>query len=177
MYAESVDLGTFDVVSGKLTVSDPCYEPGTWCAGELRNVLTGTWNAMAVTVDVGEWGDRISRLIVYHDDYQRSKGLRKQTAPFEVGVDSGQAGFFDSSHYQDDSIIDDRSTDYGDIWYSHCCHVTLARPKAGVIPFGVVSSSGFGDGGYSCTYYETPAGYVVKAEICFITKSELAEYD
>lgn len=177
MRTEKLDLGTFDLFSGKLVVSDPCYKPGTCCMGELTGVLPGTWYASAIVFDAGDWGRRVARLVIHHEKHPHSRNLFRQEAPFVVGVDSGQAGFFESVHYQDDSILPCAPRiDFGALWYSHCCEITLSRPGAGILPYGVVASSGFGDGGYTCRYWKTSAGHIVKAEIIFITKREMEEY-
>ena len=42
-----IDLGKFDVVSGRLAVSDPCYDEDVWCRGELENAKNGYWLAFA----------------------------------------------------------------------------------------------------------------------------------
>ena len=34
-------IGTFELTNGSVMVSDPCYDVGTWCQGELNNVKTG----------------------------------------------------------------------------------------------------------------------------------------
>ena len=41
-------------------------------------------------------------------------------------------------------------TDFDDVWYTACCHLTLGDVEAGVIPYGAVSASGYGDGSYDC---------------------------
>lgn len=38
-------LLSFEVSSGALRVTDPCYSLDTWCAGQLQNVMNGEWNA------------------------------------------------------------------------------------------------------------------------------------
>jgi hypothetical protein len=75
-----------------------------------------------------------------------------EQGPF-VGVDSGQAGIFDASNYRNDNVIvgmPENAHICGklDKFYGACCDVTLGDVGAGVIPFGFVSSSGWGDGGY-----------------------------
>ena len=65
--------------------------------------------------------------------------------------------------------------DVKEAWYTYCCNITLVRLQAGVLPYGVVSSSGFGDGGYDCIQYLTARGEVVKVEIVFITEDDLEE--
>lgn len=34
MKLEQIKIGEFEVTGDVLTVSDPCYEPGTWCMGQ-----------------------------------------------------------------------------------------------------------------------------------------------
>lgn len=69
-------------------------------------------------------------------------------------MDSAQAGIFDFGHFQDESVIEDQElTDFGSRWFTFCCYQTLdSEHHAGLIPYGVVASSGFGDGKY---YTET----------------------
>ena len=90
----------------------------------------GTWYGYATISDEGEWGDRVAILCIYLDD-------RKDPEPFweligNIGVDAGMAGFFrDKPDYTDEE------------WYQfdhRKCYTGL--------DYGVVSESGYGDGGY-----------------------------
>lgn len=175
-----VSLGEFQVVSGELIVSDPCYEPGTWCMGRLKNMRPGRWNAAASIADMGVWGERVSHLSVWHEDAPESDALTVLEADFTVGVDSGQAGFFDAAHYRDPSVIEpvpaQTWSDGESVWYDRCCELTLSPSQAGVLPFGAVSSSGFGDGGYACFCAANALGEVLRAEIVFITEDEWEEF-
>jgi len=102
--------------------------------------------------------------------------VRKMTCkcveqPFEVGVDSGQAGFFDDAFYQNDTVFEELPAPgfaIGDLWYRHVCDITLSKMSAGVLPYGVVSSSGFGDGGYTCYTHADENGVIDFAFIVFI---------
>lgn len=167
-----IPLGTFSVVSGTLVVSDPCYTPDVWCRGELKNVRVGEWNASMVETDQGNWGIRVGVLSIRHQDIHSRKGLIRHEAPFEVGVDSGQAGFFDERFYRDDSVITQQPpqswSDGESKWYDYCCSLTLSPTQGGVLPYGAVTSSGYGDGVYSCYYYTNEAGEIVMAEIKFL---------
>ena len=33
-------------LNDKVRISDPCYDPDTWCAGEVENVLPGLWDCL-----------------------------------------------------------------------------------------------------------------------------------
>lgn len=161
MKLEQIKIGEFEVTGDVLTVSDPCYEPGTWCMGHILDVKPGMWEAHIGMCHDKRWGNRVAYLAAYHKNCPDKKLLTEYSAPFEVGVDSGQAGIFDRAHYQDASVVAPLPDpiDNTDPWYSACCHQTLeTEHRAGVIPYGVVSRSGMGDGGYSCYFYATGEG-------------------
>ena len=162
------DLGTFEVVSGRLIVTDPCYSEDLWCCNALETVRNGTWNAYVVYNGADSY-PHVVRLIAEHESAEALPVIMED-ASFGVGVDSGQAGFFDAAHYRDVRVIDPDCipTEHADLWYDHCCQITLSRQQAGVLPYGVVSSSGYGDGCYDCYFQRDAFGYVVRAEILFI---------
>ena len=54
MYPSRLDLGTFDVVAGKLMNTAPRYKSDLWCASPVGQVRTGAWTALAVSDDTGE---------------------------------------------------------------------------------------------------------------------------
>ena len=165
-----VDLGIFEVESGKLVISDPCYARGTWCQGELKDVQNGKWKAKVIKSDEGSWGNRCAELIAEHPDaINASRFWDKEN--IDVGVDSGQAGIFDSDHFECDSDAGNPKHDFGEPWYNMCCDITLGDLGAGVIPFGVVSSSGFGDGSYDC-FTRKKDGKTVAVKIIFITEED-----
>lgn len=99
-----------------------------------------------------------------------------ETCEFIVGVDSGQAGIFDHQIYRvDESVIGETEFMPEDKWYSSCCDQTLGELGAGVINGGVVSSSGFGDGGYEAFIAKNAEGKVIAVQIVFITEEDLLE--
>ena len=153
----------FEITSGKMVISDPCYTLDTWCQGVVDRVKNGTWVADAEKVQ--SWGERVSILFAINEQALKENPNIKdillngdaKELPFTFGVDSGQLGFFDHEHYRnDESAKDLPKFDFGgdfdvqdgDIWYRAVCDLTLGGEQWGVLPFGVVSSSGFGDGSY-----------------------------
>ena len=169
------NLGTFNVSSGKVIVSDPCYDRGTLCAGLLENVKNGTWNASVDVLSSSEthgWGKRVGTLYAY-TKHSLSSFQQHTVAKFEVGVDSGQAGIFCDSVYPHGS-----TGEYGeDGFYGICCNLTLSNEQAGVLLGGVVSSSGYGDGGYTCSYLRDENGEIVSIRITFIRDEEELDND
>ena len=166
-----VDLGEFQNISGEMVMSDPCYEKGIWCAALLKNVMRGTWRVEAIKSDDGEWGVRVAVLRAIHESYS---GEYFDLGP-ELGVDSGQLGIYDASHYHDDSVFSEPSK-FGacgkDEWYGHNCDITLDAPQAGIIPYGCVSCSGYGDGSYGSYAAYNVAGHIVGIEVVFIDEED-----
>ncbi len=163
-------IGTFALTSPELRVSDPCYDTTVWCSGSIQNCRTGAWEA-AVFLEVYEfWGKRVLALAARHaetgpefrgiDDIRWGEDGSWQACPFEVGVDSGSAGIFDAAHYREAPTEDD--------WDDRCYRLTVSENRAGVLPFGVVSISGYGDGGYEAFFHTAPDGLVDFIFILFI---------
>jgi len=149
------EMGEMIIRSGKVRVSDPCYEKDidTHCAGTIKSVKNGKWDCIVIRSDEGDWGMRNAILLAHHVDHPveyEDSGWDKQE--FEVGVDSGQAGIYDLPEYHGG---DEEGGEYGDpdSWYDKNCRLTLdTDSQAGILAdkTGVVSSTGFGDGGYEC---------------------------
>jgi len=173
-------------------VSDPCYTEPTWCQIKLKDVKPGYYNTYSKSHDCGDWGVRQSMLMVIHQDFTNKK-LRWEEHPGEVGVDSGQAGIFNYDSYRDDSIAEEIGLGDGDIsffgvspwkemtksrdmepgekWYISMCSRTLGEKGWGTYNRGVVSRSGFGDGGYKL-YVAKHYGRVIAMCIDFAVEEE-----
>jgi len=171
-------LGNFELPEGDVIfVSDPCYGDDVRCRGALNEVAYGTWRSFVLMKN--DWGYRPFGLVILHESYRREKpptpthmitNWIKQD--FAVGVDSGQAGFFASSSYRNNGMINDDMLGRicrDEPWYSACCKQTIdSECSAGVVAgLGVVSGSGLGDGGYDCYTLTNEDGLVVAAFIDF----------
>lgn len=180
-------MSRFEITSGAMVCSDPCYTNDVWCMGIVNNVKSGTWSADVDETDgSSSWGRRIAKLRVHHTDSgvetMSSKWI-KLTGTF--GVDSGQFGFFDARHYRKaDSVKDQTKHDFGgtdvadtdeEKWYRACCHLTLSPDSWGVIPNGAVSSSGYGDGSYDVYALKNAQGEYIAFTAVFIDQEEEEE--
>ena len=150
--------GSFKVESGAMRVTDPCYDTSVWCSGQLDNVRDGIWDAFVKESDESDWGVRNAELIVIHENAkltpQDVSDKPGEAAEFEVGVDAGQAGFFDLKYYTE--TCDEGGRPIDDV-----------PNHSGM---GVSCSSGFGDGGYTCfTHRHMHNGEIIAAKIVFIT--------
>ena len=171
-------IGTFVADSGELLVADPGYDLEDVKDGELgghvKRAKKGLWT-LSVKYDPpqGE-GRRCAELLVKHESVTTSKGLLRSRQKGMIGVDSGQAGIFDARRFRDPNVVPkdhvwkDKPIDPDDAWYSLCCEQTLDAAGAGVIPFGAVSSSGYGDGAYEWDVYRNKSGDAVAVRILFM---------
>ena len=190
----------FEVTSGKMILSDPCYVVPTWCQGVVDNVKNGTWVGRVEHSDEGNWGVRNSILISINLEAISKMPLLEQDLfsmgellPFEGGVDSGQFGHFDFANYRKDELAkdlpkafdDDFATEDGDEWYRAICNITLTKESEfGSLPNGVVSVSGFGDGSYNTYGIKDSDGLYVGFMTIFIDDQDnddddyiMSEYD
>jgi hypothetical protein len=234
----------FEVKSGALRVTDPCYSMDTWCAGTTNNVLNGRWLAHVghyresvesytkerfekeiAELEAPQERERIALLEKSMEElpedqkaehkekldkllsYYRSHGLREfgrmwgnpddwtgrvaflhirhesvlnepidplsfvPNDDFQVGVDSGQAGFFDLAPFE---LVAAQKEHKGDTpeherFYEACCENTLGSEGWGVVQgMGAVSSSGYGDGGYKLVERRNEAGELIEARIVYL---------
>ena len=177
------EVGTFEVASGIIVVSDPCYDMDTWCRGNIDNVKNGKWTATIETSNEGAWGNRVAALIIKHADHKSADADRQEKLNADIGVDSGQCGFYDLPIFREKNNVpaDAKLASYIDEedgkWYSMCCAATYGDHgrDAGIIPGGVVSSSGFGDGSYECFVDKDENGQVTGATLIFIGEDEEEE--
>ena len=170
-------LGSFYVNSGSLIISDPCYGyPGSGRQAYLENVRRGEWSTLVRKMEFDGWGMRVTSIEAFFGE--NAHVLERDWDPWEesVDVDGGNAGIFDTQVFRNDfaGVSHDLDTKFtpGELWYDMCLSVTNSFRCAGVIPGGVVSRSGFGDGSYQC-YIGREVGEVVRVRLVFITDEEI----
>ena len=150
--------------TGKVIVTDPCYEPANGYNRLLKNVLPGNWNCTARKKNCGPWGSRITSLTIRHEDYPKGRIEEYEGC---VAVDSGQCGFFEPGYYEEN--YKDDAYDNLESWYRRVCGRTSSEPCWGVFEgMGVVSESGYGDGCYDIYSLRNDSGYIVGLRLKFI---------
>ena len=164
---KEINFGEFEVKSGKIHVSDPCYE---YDANDktgvlnLKDVVNGKYFAK-VTVD--KVYKDIASLTAYHEKYF---DVEPDFLIGTIGVDSGQAGIFDLKYY-----AENQGGEFGDLdsFYGLACSLTLSKEQGGIMNYaGVVSSSGCGDGEYEVYVGTNDIGEIVSVKIIFIEHDE-----
>ena len=180
-----IPLGSFELTGRVMRVSDPCYDRGVWCCGTVDNCRPGTWEAAVLQRDMGDWGVRNAVLAARCADggpkfSAVNRALCNATGEWrecdiDVGVDSGQAGFFDDRYYggvRAEAETTGTGSGPDRQWYGLCCDATKSECFAGVIPYGAVSRSGFGDGGYTAYRHLAGDGTVDFLFVVFIGPEE-----
>ena len=189
MKTEVKELGTIKL-NKKIVVGDPCYDVDS--VNTVKNVKPGIYHVFLRKADANSWGERISRIMVIHQDnlahihYEDDDygALESRFAPNLyitdgeiVGVDSGQAGVYDYDYF----CRYQNQRDYGVTgdWYNSVCQMTLSKEKGGVMDSRcAVSSSGYGDGGYrNILFHEKATKQVVGIIIDFDVELENYEDD
>lgn len=188
-------LASFEIKSGEAMISDPCYPIGTWCQGVVHNVKNGTWQASVcrvteiIPIDKEEYKDiRNAILFAHHKDHEVNMLDDKWiTLDIDIGVDGGSAGIYDYASYGKDESVPAKSDvvsenssfkleNLGDKWGNYNADLTLDTEfLAGVLPTGVVSSSGYGDGSYEVSVVKAENSKVVGIKIIFIDIYESEE--
>jgi hypothetical protein len=176
---KKIKLGT------SVRVSDPCYGDDVWCKTKLTNVKEGDYIVKVEHIE--SWGTRVSKLEVVHTDHiGLSYGDHNWEEHSEIGVDSGQAGIFCESSYRNDEVGKDiviPSGDWlgfpmedkqeGDVWYDKMCAFTInGDGHWGSYESGVVTSSGYGDGGYPLDVLELEDGTIVGMRITYMFEED-----
>lgn len=133
-------MKSFEVKSGQIIVTDPCYEPTS--RPDLTTVVkakNGKWHAKCAFE-----GDTVITFAAWHES---SKPARAGSAATEhcMAVDSGQAGVFDFAFYSEfggKGEHDDMTSFYG-----IACEISSENP--GFMTHGAICESGCGDGVYN----------------------------
>lgn len=170
-------LGEFTVENG-LLISDPCYKFDDKHEKVQKNIVSEK-------ILKGQWclyGYQDRRELICCEKSQNPFSANWIYGSSNIAVDSGQAGVFDDEYYRIDDVVGDNKLmagididESGDKWYAMCCHVTTTSNTygAGVIPYGCVSGTAFGDGIYDYYYLENNKKKVCGIKIVFADEDEL----
>ena len=174
-------MKAFEIVSGKIVASDPCYQLDLQspCLGVIDNVKKGIWDVSVEMVNGVVAVLNINHIGSSMDVFNR------HNFSFDACVDSGQFGFFDLDYYRNDEIAKDLAkSDFGDgydkedgdSWYRAACEITLGEIYD-VMPYGVVSSSGYGDGCYEVIGFKDKSGEWVGFSVLFVDDDDYEDDD
>lgn len=159
---------------------DPCYDDAA--LGVKLSVIPGSYYCYVSRAE----DERIASISVRHE-YHTDVAIDMEYSPSEidtnsyVGVDSGQAGIIDFEAWQD-NVAHPKDESVAEAWYKQACTHTLSRLQYGIMvdndcnwrdaAYGLVSSSGYGDGCYR-VYVAKNGSDIVGIRIEFIYPDKL----
>lgn len=157
-----VNVGFLQINDGKVDITDPGYDKDVWCRINDLSVTPGKYRCYFWHGADPDWGERTWKLGIEHVGSRLSSLEWEEIG--EIGVDSGQAGFF--NHKQDFSDVEWK--DLCDAMYSKDNNVALRR-KYDVYGSdnGFWSQSGCGDGVYGVFAKKKSNGDIAALEIHF----------
>lgn len=155
----------FVISSGEMVASDPCYAPSIHEPAHKLKTMNGRWLAQRVMTDTHGMGNRVAELHVFHESLAGGIHNPGERVTGWLGVDAGVAGFYDRIAFE--SELKEH--------YEEICELTFGKEQAGCFNSGVISSSGFGDGGYELFVQRNALGEVVAAKIVFIPEDDFEE--
>lgn len=160
---KTTKIGEFKIKSSKIIVSDPSYKKqyagtGKPVLGNLSKIVsrvkTGTWSGF--TLKNKEKKSRIWSLVAMNNDIN-SADLSNWQSIGDVAVDSGMMGIFDAKYYPEEN----------EEFYEQVLKTMGMKHNAVMFQsFGVISSTGNGDGAYPA-YKCLIGGRVVAIQIDF----------
>ena len=182
-------------------VSDPCYDPGTWCQALVDNLKPGKYIGYMKKADFGPGGlggIRVTDIWITYTDYLHLYPVKILDETINIGVDSGQAGIYDKEYYEKYHI-----PELDEHWYDEEFNLIFDYDIEGneyIKPYyemnektfeiklisseqerrdgialdkkGIVSFSGFGDGSYNLYARKNKEGQIIGLRINFINLHE-----
>ena len=140
-------IATFNVESGKIMASDPCYSIGVWCQGDVpaRNGKYYVYITRKKEKGFEHWGERNWEMEIVHEDFAHftTDDLNWEMSGGSFGVDSGTFGFFDYDYY-----AKYHTEELNEDWYDRNVCDVEGHWNADIDGKGVWCQSGYGDGSY-----------------------------
>jgi hypothetical protein len=153
-----IDFGSFELPSGRLVISDPCYRKlGSDGLGALVEARPGTWRVSYAATESAP-----GALQAVHG-FVAPEVLRWVETPAALAVDSAQMGVVDERFYKPDNQR----------WYDRCCELTCTPPHAGTFPAGAVTATYYGDGDYPLLLARGADDRVLGVRVLFVDPAEV----
>lgn len=145
----------------KVDITDPCYNKDVWCRINDVDLLPGEYCGYVKLTD----GDtRVAELFVLNSDYMIEnitpgyEEVQQTEELGEIGVDAGMAGVFQNKPNFTDAE-----------WQEFCDWVLqFDNPVHTWWDYGLLVSSGYGDGGYPVFGWRDRDDNLVGIQIVFI---------
>lgn len=125
---ERIEEGILTIITGKIDVTDPCYDKDTWCRINDLPVKNGDYHCIYFRRE-----GRVAEAII---SLSGETNLEWEEVG-DIGVDAGLAGFFINKPDYDDPE-----------WDEFCDKLDFENKEAYLYPDAFFTESGWGDGWY-----------------------------
>ena len=158
----------FQVTSGRVAITDPCYDPADLPEdGPGKNeiaanvaAVNGEWKCTAYYTDNGKTVEHVTYVSV-----ERAGKSFETTNMFRVCVDAGMVGVFDLDQFKKNW-----NAEYNEVgsFYRTVCDGTMDGDQVALLEFGAATSSGYGDGSYDVVVYLDAEKNATAIEVTFV---------
>ena len=178
---QCIQLGFYTQMSNQLLICDPSTSREDSNLICLSGVEPGIWRAATQIVgkEDGEINEPAPAFLL----------AKSQTCPLSfqqimeqaflwpkkqnVFTDIGILGFFDEKYYQDPTLFGiPPLSGKNDRWLKVCSDLLVEYPNACILPHGVISCSGEGEGLYDAYYLKDTKGHIIAVALDFLLYGE-----
>lgn len=158
--------GTIELGSS-IMLSDPCYEPDTWCSATLHIMRPGIYDCYADFCDQSEWGIRVTRLVIVPAETNETLDYRHEVQAC-LCVDAGVFGVYDRTYFHR------KKSENAEAWYDTNVLSWCMKEEAFICEDGkgFITTSGFGDGVYEAFCSHDESGRINAISVVFIQPEE-----
>lgn len=178
-----VSLGIFIQGTSSMVVGDPSVPNDEAYICTVSNIKPGIWTAavqevLSTNIDQPP---RISLLLAksarcpYTFQQMVEQLFFWEHYHSSVTTMNGAIGLYDAHYYQDPTSFGVSPLDKNGeaFWINACLEMTLEYPGAGILPHGVVSSSGDGEGSYDVYLLRDAGGSIIAIAVDFLLYGEV----
>lgn len=168
MYTKkTIHVGSFNITTNIMYISDPCYKYGGFGSQQLP-CLHGRYIGSVVMYSGKDIGTRVGEILAVHSAFKTVKATKLPNE--RLYIDSGQLGYFDASYYEQNNPGGILNIFKGPSeWYKRVSEITSTGKCTGIIDDkGFVSESGGMDGEFKYYLGTNPSGINVSFRVVFI---------
>lgn len=188
---QAYKIGELNIESGRIDITDPCYDADTWCRINGLEVKPGKYDCYVSVLDGKDaetHGHRVVKMFIMHQDVDHSKELRAHLIG-SVCVDAGLMSISEADTKPDytndewdticenlDELLDSNPFGYSAVVSDEVTPGENPKPQ-------FWASSGFGDGEYNVVVADSSTSEhlseIVPDFVCieFIDDEDLSEED
>lgn len=105
-FSKEIKKGELSIPSGKIDITDPCYDKDVWCRINDKEIVPGEYDCNIIMLDgeeVEEYGERVAAMVIRHKDADPATAHDFVNLHLlgEVSVDAGLMSISEAGTKQD----------------------------------------------------------------------------